>query len=190
VSTELTVLGFAGSLRRDSWNRALLRALTDRAPEGMTIVSHPLEGIPLYNADEDVDGGPVPVRTVREEAGRADALLFVTPEYNWGVPAVTKNLIDWLSRPFGEGPIWNKPMAMAWAGPGRGGGQHALAHLGETLGVLSPALFAEPLSVAYVNKVITLDGEILDGELMTRVESWLVEVGSHVRAGPPPAGES
>jgi len=183
VSTELTVLGFAGSLRRDSWNRALLRALTELAPELMTVVSHPLADLPMYNADDDVDGGPPPVRTVREAAAAADALLFVTPEYNWGVPAVTKNLIDWLSRPFGQGPIWNKPMAMACAGPGRGGGEHVLAHLGESLGVLSPALYPEPLAVAGVNEVLTLDGEILDRELAARVVSWLVDIGDHVRAG-------
>jgi chromate reductase, NAD(P)H dehydrogenase (quinone) len=183
VAADLTLLGFAGSLRRDSWNRSLLSAFVRHAPEGTTISSYPLGDIPLYNADYDGDRRPEVVRAMASAATSADGLLFVTPEYNWGVPAVTKNVIDWLSRPMREGPIWNKPMAIATIGPGPGGGRHMLGHLIETLGVLSPNLFPAPLALAGVSdQLLTLDGTIVDADLGRRVEEWLIDVCSHVRA--------
>jgi chromate reductase len=93
------VVGLAGSLRRGSYNRALLRTATELAPSTLHIVIHELNGIPLYDGDVEAAGVPPSVVQLREAIGKADALLIATPEYNHGVPGVLKNTIDWLSRP-------------------------------------------------------------------------------------------
>src|SRR5262249_25270968 len=93
------VVGFAGSLRRGSYNRALLRAAKELAPPAPHIVIHELDGIPLYNDDLEAAGAPPGVARLREAVRESDALLVATPEYNHGVPGVLKNTIDWLSRP-------------------------------------------------------------------------------------------
>jgi chromate reductase, NAD(P)H dehydrogenase (quinone) len=96
--TDVRILAFAGSLRKASYNRALLRAAQQRAPEGMTIEAFDLVDIPLYNADVEAQGDPPAVAAFKEAIRAADGVLMVTPEYNHGVPAVTKNAVDWASR--------------------------------------------------------------------------------------------
>jgi len=99
VGRVFNVVGFAGSLRRGSYNRALLRAATELAPSALHIVIHELDGIPLYNGDIEAAGAPESVVQLRDVIRKADGLLIATPEYNYGVPGVLKNAIDWLSRP-------------------------------------------------------------------------------------------
>ena len=91
----LKVVGFAGSLRRASLNKMLLGEAIRVAPEGMSIEELDIRDVPLYNGDIDGEGAPQPVLDVKQAIADADGLLIVTPEYNWGVPAVTKNVIDW-----------------------------------------------------------------------------------------------
>ena len=99
VARVFNVVGFAGSLRRGSYNRALLRAATELAPPALHIVIHELDEIPLYNGDVEAAGAPPSVVQLRDAIRKADGLLIATPEYNHGVPGVLKNTIDWLSRP-------------------------------------------------------------------------------------------
>ena len=96
--SPLKVVGFAGSLRRASLNRLLLGAAIRLAPEGMSIEELDIREIPLYNGDLDGEDAPQAVLDLKQAVGDADGLLIVTPEYNWGLPAVTKNVIDWASR--------------------------------------------------------------------------------------------
>ena len=119
----LRVLGFAGSLRRGSYNRALLRAAVELQPPGMEIATHDLAGLPLYNADLDVDGGPGAVVEFKRAIQQADALLIATPEYNYGVPGVLKNAIDWASRatPDNLRVLNGKPAAIVGASSGNSG---------------------------------------------------------------------
>src|SRR2546428_8011970 len=95
----IRVLGFAGSLRQGSYNRALLRAAQALAPEGMAIETFDLAAVPLYNGDVEARGDPDGVAAFKQAIRAADAVLMVTPEYNHGVPGVMKNAIDWASRP-------------------------------------------------------------------------------------------
>ncbi len=111
-------LAFAGSLRQGSYNRALLRAAVELAPAELAIEVHDLAAIPLYNGDLEAAGMPEPVATLRRAVAEADGLLVVTPEYNHGLPAVTKNAIDWLSRPPRPHPLDGKPTAILGASPG------------------------------------------------------------------------
>src|SRR5919106_4530016 len=117
VARVFNVVGFAGSLRRGSYNRALLRAATELAPSALHIVIHDLNGIPLYNGDIEAAGTPSSVVQLRDAIRQADGLLIATPEYNHGVPGVLKNTIDWLSRPPRDSALNGKVAAVMGARP-------------------------------------------------------------------------
>jgi chromate reductase len=106
------ILGIPGSLREQSYNRRLLAAAGELAPEGVEIETFTLEDIPPYNGDLDGERSPGPVRRLRERIAAADALLIATPEYNTAVPGVLKNAIDWASRPFPNSVLLDKPVAL------------------------------------------------------------------------------
>ena len=132
MSDLLHVLAFSGSLRKASFNAGLLDAAKESVPQGLSLEIVPLAPIPLYNADLDGPGAPEPVRMFKERIARADALLIATPEYNYSVPGVLKNAIDWASRPAKQSPLDGKPVAMMGAG-GIGGTVRAQMHLRQIL---------------------------------------------------------
>lgn len=118
------ILGIAGSLRRDSFNLALLRAAEAMMPPGASLDVRTIHGIPLYNADEEEAAGlPETVAALKDAVATADGLLLATPEYNNGMPGVFKNAIDWLSRPADDiGRVFgNRPVAILGASPGNFG---------------------------------------------------------------------
>lgn len=128
MSKPIHILGIAGSLRRASYNRAALRAATKLVPEGAVLEIFELDGIPLFNQDED-QNPPEKVVELKRKVREADAILFVTPEYNYSVPGVLKNAIDWASRPYGDS-AWNgKPAAIMGATVGALGTARAQYHL-------------------------------------------------------------
>jgi chromate reductase len=130
----LRILGVSGSLRKESFNTRLLRALPSLAPEGMLIdVFDGLGDLPLYNQDLDVPGGPEPVHRWRTAISEADGLILVVPEYNGSVPGVVKNAIDWASRPLAQASLLGKSVVTMVATPGRGLGRNGLADLGRVL---------------------------------------------------------
>jgi chromate reductase, NAD(P)H dehydrogenase (quinone) len=112
------VLGFAGSLRRGSYNAGLLRAAGELLPVGMTLEIFDLASIPFYNADVQAAGFPPPVVDFKARIAAADALLIATPEYNFSFPGVLKNAIDWASRPPQDSPLDGKPGAIMGASSG------------------------------------------------------------------------
>jgi len=132
--SALRILAISGSLRQESYNTRLLRALPALAPEGMHIEFFDgLSAVPPYNQDIDVDGGPDPVRYLRKAIKEADGLIFATPEYNGSVPGVLKNAIDWASRPVSRAALLGKCAVTMVATPGRGLGRNALVDLGRIL---------------------------------------------------------
>jgi chromate reductase len=134
--TQLTVLAFSGSLREKSYNTALLHEARRLAPTGMTIEIASLRDIPLYDADVEARGMPLAVTMLSERVKGADALLIATPEYNFSIPGVLKNAIDWLSRPPLDVVLMRKPVAIAGAG-GRLGSARAQYHLRQVCACLS-----------------------------------------------------
>ncbi len=119
TTSQLNVLGIAGSLRKDSFNRALLRAAQELAPDGVRItVFERLREIPPYDADADAKGDPESVTDLKRAIADAGALLIATPEYNYGVPGVLKNAIDWASRPPRTSVLKGKPAAIMGASAG------------------------------------------------------------------------
>lgn len=131
MEKPIRILGFAGSLRKDSYNKALLRAAVQMAPKNAVIETFDLEGIPPFN--QDLEGQP-PQRVVEFKAKirAADAILIVTPEYNYSVPGVLKNAIDWASRPYQENAFDGKTVATMGASTGMLGTARAQYHLRQT----------------------------------------------------------
>lgn len=129
MSDVVRVLAFAGSLRKDSLNRALLRAAVALAPEGMTIDVFDLIAVPLYNGDIEAAGDPEGVTAFKHAIRAADAVLMATPEYNHGVPGVMKNAIDWASRPPRDAPLSGKPVGLIGASPGMTGSARGQSQL-------------------------------------------------------------
>src|SRR5919107_372434 len=128
MSNPLRILGIAGSLRRQSYNRALLRAAAQVAPEGATIDVFEIDGIPPFSEDDEQDP-PEKVVDLKRRIREADAVLFVTPEYNYSIPGVLKNAIDWASRPYGDSAWSGKPAAIMGASIGTIGTARAQYHL-------------------------------------------------------------
>jgi chromate reductase len=128
MSRSIRILGIAGSLRRQSYNRAALHAATQLAPEDATLDTFDLNGIPGFNQDEE-QNPPAKVVEFKRRIREADAILIVTPEYNYSIPGVLKNAIDWASRPYGDS-AWNgKPVAIMGASIGTIGTARAQYHL-------------------------------------------------------------
>jgi chromate reductase, NAD(P)H dehydrogenase (quinone) len=128
MSTPVRILGIAGSLRRGSYNRAALRAATQLVPQDAALEVFELDGIPGFNQDEE-QNPPAKVAELKQRVRNADAILIVTPEYNYSVPGVLKNAIDWASRPYGDS-AWNgKPVAIMGASIGTIGTARAQYHL-------------------------------------------------------------
>src|SRR5947209_7226228 len=125
----MTILAFAGSLRRASYNRGLVRAAVELAAPDVAIEVFELAPIPFYNQDVEDAGEPDSVVGFKTAIARADGLLVATPEYNHGVPGILKNAIDWASRPRATSPLRDKPVAIMGASPGRGATARAQAQL-------------------------------------------------------------
>jgi chromate reductase len=128
MERKLKVLGFAGSLRTGSYNKALLRAAENFIPEDVNLEIFDINGIPAFNQDIENDM-PNKVKDFKSKIREADAILIATPEYNYSVPGVLKNAIDWASRPYGDNPFDGKPVAIMSASIGMLGGARAQYHL-------------------------------------------------------------
>ena len=128
MNKPITILGIAGSLRRQSYNRSALRAAQQLVPEGATLEIFELDGIHGFNQDEE-QNPPAKVVDLKKRVRAADALLFVTPEYNYSVPGVLKNAIDWASRPYGDSAWDGKPAAIMGASIGNIATARAQYHL-------------------------------------------------------------
>ena len=134
---DIKVLALVGSLRAASINRQIAELATEAAPDGVAVtIFEGLGDLPFYNEDIDNDADvPAAVTALRAAAAEADAALVVTPEYNGSIPAVIKNAIDWLSRPFGHGALKGKPLAVIGGGFGRYGGVWAHDETRKSFGI-------------------------------------------------------
>ncbi len=128
MERKIKILGIAGSLRKGSYNKTLLRFARDSVPQDAEIEIFDLEGIPPYNQDLD-DHMPARVMEFKDMIKKADAILIATPEYNYSIPGVLKNAIDWASRPPGDNAWDGKPVAIMSASIGMLAGSRAQYHL-------------------------------------------------------------
>jgi len=182
-----TIVGISGSLRRGSFNAALLRAAAELAPEGATVEIAPLHDIPLYHGDVEAEHGPPDaVRDLKTQIAGADGLLLVTPEYNNGIPGVFKNAIDWLSRPTDdvERVFGGRPVALMGATPGRGGTRLAQAAWLPVLRVLGTTLWAgETLYVTGAHRAFDAGGRLTDERVRGEVRDFMAGFARFVAGG-------
>jgi chromate reductase len=171
------ILGISGSLRKESYNTALLRAAVGLMPEGVELEIGSIAGIPLYDGDLEASQGiPPAVQALKKKIEQADGLLLVTPEYNNSIPGVFKNAIDWLSRPsadiakvFGE-----RPVGVIGASPGGFGtilAQNAWLPVLRTLGTRT--WFGGRLQVSRAGNVFNAAGELTDEAARTQLRKYL-----------------
>lgn len=174
--TALRVLGLCGSLRRGSYNRALLRVAGGMFPEGMTLEVAEIADLPLYNADREpatAGSWPASVDRLRQQVADADALLFSTPEYNYSVPGVLKNAIDWASRA-PDPPLNDKPAGVIGASGGMGGTIRAQLHLRQ-IGVFTNLHFLNrpEVLIARASERFSPTGELTDEPTRRVLEQFI-----------------
>jgi chromate reductase len=138
------IVGIAGSLRKASWNRGLIRAVAEHPPEGVEIVTLDLAMVPVYDQDVEDLGEPASVIALKDVIRLADALLIATPEYNNGMPGVLKNAIDWASRPPRGSVLRDKPFAVIGVSPGAGAAARAQQQVREALVFTGGCVMPEP----------------------------------------------
>lgn len=178
----LHILGIPGSLRRVSFNRGLLDAAQAVASAEMEIEFFDILPIPLYNPDVEANGDPVPVRTFKEKIRSSDGLLIATAEYNYSIPGVLKNAIDWASRP-PERALRRKPVALMGASGGRRGTMRAQAALRQVL--QSVECYAMPKPEIYVTNAqerFDAAGRLTDGQLREEIRGLLTSFVTWIRA--------
>lgn len=178
---SIQVLGIAGSLRKGSYNKLVLRAAMELKPAGMDIESFDIAPIPSFNDDLREQGYPPVVQELREKIRAADALLFVTPEYNYSVPGVLKNAIDWASRPPSQ-PFDDKPTAIMGASTGRLGTARAQYHLRQIAVFVNMHVLNRPeVMISGAANAFDASGRLVDegarkliAELLVNLADWTV----------------
>ena len=162
MQQAIKILGFAGSLRKGSYNRALLRAAAELLPQDATIETFDLDGIPVFNADLE-STLPDSVKDFKAKIRAANAVLIAAPEYNYSVPGVLKNAIDWASRPSGDSVWPGKPLAVMSASTGMLGGSRSQYHLRQTFLYLDVKAVTKPeVFVTFAAQKFDESGKLTD----------------------------
>lgn len=178
----IRVLGIVGSLRAASYNGQLFRAAVELAPPELAFSSCDLASIPLFNQDLEARGDPTPVAALRAAARDSDAVLIASPEYNYGIPGVLKNAIDWISRPPGQSPLRQKPAAIIGASMGPGGTIRMQLQLRATLQYLDMYAMPRPeIVVASCKDKFDADGRLTDAKTRESLTTFLAAFASWCR---------
>lgn len=168
-----TLLAFSGSLRAASFNSRVIRALPALAPAGVEVVQFDVTDLPFYNQDLDGETVPDVVGALRAAVAEADGVILASPEYNHSYSAVTKNIVDWASRPMMKGAILGKKSMVIAVGPGPGGGKHCLDELGKLLSLLGGTVVAS-VGAAKVHEKFAPDSDVItDDELAADLRKGL-----------------
>ena len=182
MNHPLTILGIAGSLRTASYNRMALRAAQQLAPAGTKIENwDKLSEIPPFNQDRE-QNPPAAVGELKAAIRAADAILLVTPEYNYSVPGVLKNAIDWASRPYGDSAWKGKPVAIMGASPGQFGTARAQAHLRQMFVFLNMHCVNQPeVMIAQAHQRFDQQGNLTDETSQKLIRQLLEELARVTR---------
>lgn len=180
----MKVLGISGSLRKGSFNSMALRAAQKLAPAGMEISMADISQIPMYNDDVRAAGEPAAVTALKTQVRAADAVLIVTPEYNFSIPGVLKNTLDWLSRP-PEPPFDGKTVAIMGASPGPVGTARVQYHMRQVMVFMNAFVVNKPeVFISNCASKFNEQGELTDettakfiGELLVSLQKLKTRVG-------------
>jgi len=178
----MRVLGLSGSLRRDSHNRALLRAAAaELRPDAELVEWDRIAELPAYDEDLDSALAPEPVRALHEAIAEADAILIATPEYNASLPGALKNALDWASRPHATNPLRGKPAAVVGASTGLFGAVWAQAEARKVLETIGANVIERELPVGQAHDAWAADGTLLDPDLRAALGALVRELVAQVR---------
>lgn len=170
----MKILGFAGSLRKQSYNRGLLQAALEVLPVNCTLEIFDLAGIPLFNQDNEMQL-PQAVVDLKAKVRAADAILIATPEHNYSIPAALKNALDWGSRPYGDNAWDDKPVAIMGASPSVQGTSRAQYHLRQVFVYLNMHPLNRPeLMVGSAQDKFDSNGQLIDPKTRQKIAELLV----------------
>lgn len=170
---NIKILGFAGSLRKGSFNKLLLKTLNELCPVNCEIEIFDLEGIPPFNQDIE-NNPPERVKEFKNKIKGADAILIATPEYNYSIPGVLKNAIDWASRPYGDNSFYGKPGAIMGCSVGMLGTARAQYHLRQVCVFLNILILNQPeIMVPFIDKKVDASGNITDETTVSKLKEFL-----------------
>lgn len=173
MTRPVRILGFAGSLRKGSYNRALLRTALELIPADASLEIFELEGIPPFNQDMEASM-PERAKEFKTKIREADALLIATPEHNYSVPGVLKNAIDWASRPYGDNSFEGKPVAIMSASTGMLGGARAQYHLRQMFVFLGMYPINRPeVFITFASQKFDSEGRLLDDKARELIKESL-----------------
>jgi chromate reductase len=177
-----------GSLRKDAYSRRLAMALADLQPDSLELEMVEIGALPLYNQDLETDSPPAAWKEYRARLGAADAVLFVTPEYNRGMPASIKNAIDVGSRPYGKGAINRKPCAVASSSPGALGGFGANHQVRQCVVFLDMPMMQMPeLYIGHIDKAVDASGKPADDSTRELFRKFLAAFAAWIEHNAKPA---
>jgi chromate reductase len=167
------ILGIPGSLRQGSFNRLLLRAIFEKTPAGVECEVFSLGGIPLYDGDVEQSDFPPAVQALKDKIAAADGVILASPEYNYSIPGVVKNAIDWASRPPADGAWRNKAVAIVGASSGRFGTVRGQQHLRLVFFSVGALVLGQPeILVGPAGSVFDPQGRLLDSRLEEQIGKW------------------
>jgi chromate reductase len=173
MTSKISILGFAGSLRKGSYNKSLLKAAVEMVPADTTLEIFDLEGIPPFNQDLE-NQPPEKVKEFKRKIRAADAILIASPEYNYSIPGVLKNAIDNASRPYGDNAFNGKPLAIMGASVGMLGTARAQYHLRQSMVFLNMYPLNQPeVMVPFAQEKIDQNGRVTDQKTREKIKELL-----------------
>ena len=181
MAKKIKILGIAGSLRKQSYNRGLLKAALELAPSACSLEVFELDEIPLYNQDKE-GKLPTAVALLKKKVRAADAILIATPEYNYSIPGVLKNALDWGSRPYGDNAWDGKPVAIMGASPAVQGTSRSQYHLRQVFVYLNMIPMNKPeLMIGSASERFDAKGRLIDAKSRQKLTELLKALVEHAR---------
>lgn len=178
---SIKIAALVGSLRQGSLNRALFHAAAGQAPDGVSVELHEIGEVPLYNGDVQAQGFPEVVTRLGDQLRSADGILLVTPEYNYSIPGVLKNTIDWLSR-LPEQPFAGKPVAIMGASMGNLGTARAQYHLRQVMVFLDPLVMNKPeIMVPAAHNKFDAEGKLTDDSTREHLAKFMAAFQAYIK---------
>lgn len=181
MDRKINIIGFSGSLRKNSYNKAALKAAKELLPEGVSLEIEDLSPIPFFNEDVEAEGIPQVVVEFKKKIAEADAILIATPEYNYSIPPVLKNALDWASRGK-DAPVNGKPLAIMSASPSMFGGARVQYHLRQVCVGLNLMVINKPeVFIMYANKKFDEEGKLIDDYTRNAIAKLLLALVEKVK---------